>query len=320
MLAGVSKWTVSRAFTPGASISAKARERVLAAARTLGYRPNLLARSLSKKRTHIIGVAIDQMKNPHSMRWLEVVTRQLQARGYMALLLNIDEGENYRAVMAMADQLQVDGILFLGTVLTDELIAIAQEMYCIPLVQVGRNSDHPSIQAINLDGRRAGREIAELLLAQGHRRFGYMKGPDTATSHSFRMDGYRDGLTEAGKDIELLLVTGRYERDVAYRIMSEYLLSTPVDEWPDALFCENDILAVGVLDALHERKGERNIAVVGFDDIDEASTSRLQLTSYNQRTDRLITEALNRLIDGRAIEEGDWRHGELKIRRSHLKQ
>lgn len=103
--AGVSKWTVSRAFTPGASISDSARESVLAAAAELGYRPNLLARSLSQKRTHIIGVAIDEMKNPHSMMMLDMVTKQLQTRGYMALLLNITAGENYRAVMAMADQL-----------------------------------------------------------------------------------------------------------------------------------------------------------------------------------------------------------------------
>lgn len=115
--AGVSKWTVSRAFTPGASISDSARESVLAAAAELGYRPNLLARSLSQKRTHIIGVAIDEMKNPHSMMMLDMVTKQLQTRGYMALLLNITAGENYRAVMAMADQLQVDGILFTATVL-----------------------------------------------------------------------------------------------------------------------------------------------------------------------------------------------------------
>lgn len=65
------------------------------AAKTLGYRPNLLARSLSNKPTHILGVALDQFRNPQSLRWLEVISRQLQARGYMALLLNIDDGENY---------------------------------------------------------------------------------------------------------------------------------------------------------------------------------------------------------------------------------
>lgn len=91
--AGVSKWTVSRAFTPGASISDSARDSVLAAAAELGYRPNLLARSLSQKRTHIIGVAIDEMKNPHSMMMLDMVTKQLQTRGYMALLLNITAGK-----------------------------------------------------------------------------------------------------------------------------------------------------------------------------------------------------------------------------------
>ena len=109
--AGVSKWTVSRAFTPGASISDSARESVLAAAAELGYRPNLLARSLSQN-ARTSSVAIDEMKNPHSMMMLDMVTKQLQTRGYMALLLEHHRRENYRAVMAMADQLQVDGILF----------------------------------------------------------------------------------------------------------------------------------------------------------------------------------------------------------------
>jgi DNA-binding LacI/PurR family transcriptional regulator len=320
MLAGVSKWTVSRAFTPGASISEKARVQVEAAARTLGYRPNLLARSLSQKRTNIIGVAIDELKNPHSMLMLDAVTRQLQARGYMALLLNITAGEHYRSVMDMADQLQVDGILFLGTVISEELVNVAHDMHHIPLVQVCRNAEDEGITVVNIDGYRAGGEIAELLLAQGYTRFGYMKGPDTASNHLMRMEGYRDGLTAAGKQLDLQLVAGHYDRTLAYQTMMDYLDAVPPTDRVDALFCENDILALGALEALQVSGRSQQVAIVGFDDIDEAGAPGWQLTSYSQHTERLIAEAINRVTEDRATEEGEWRYGTLRIRQSHLKR
>ncbi|MCU5774526.1 LacI family transcriptional regulator [Erwiniaceae bacterium BAC15a-03b] len=318
-LAGVSKWTVSRAFTAGASISDSARVEVLAAAKRLGYRPNLLARSLSQKRTHIVGVAIDQLQNPHAMLLLDEVSKQLQLRGYMALLLNITEGKHYQSIMAMADQLQVDGILFLGTILTDELITIAHDMHHIPLVQVGRNTDGQDLDMVNVDGYQAGQQIARLLLEQGYQRFGYMKGPDTPSSHLLRMDGYRDALLAAGKQLDTELIAGHYDRQRAHQTMADYLRATAASERVDAMFCENDILALGAMGALRTVGQQNAVAIVGFDDIDEASAPDWQLTSYSQGTGRLIHEALNRLIDGEASEEGEWRQGELRVRRSHLK-
>ncbi|MBM7343108.1 LacI family DNA-binding transcriptional regulator [Pantoea coffeiphila] len=317
--AGVSKWTVSRAFTPGASVSDRAREKVLAAASELGYRPNLLARSLSKKKTNIIGVVIDELKNPHLMMLLDAVTRQLQRRGCMALTLNITPGENYTSVMTMADQLQVDGILFLGTLLTDELIAVAHDMLHIPLVQVCRNNDADDIDVVNINGIQAGRDIANLLLQQGYHRFGYMKGPDTSNDHLQRMEGYSARLQDAGHDVGVLLTAGHYDRHSGYRAMADYLQSVPAEQWVDALFCENDILALGALEALRLAGRQGEIGIVGFDDIDDAAAEGWQLTTFSQRIDLLITEALNRLIDDQATPQGEWRKGEIRIRRSHLK-
>ncbi|MEG3135949.1 LacI family DNA-binding transcriptional regulator [Rouxiella sp. T17] len=318
--AGVSKWTVSRAFTPGASVSDKAQKKVLAAAAELGYRPNLLARSLTKKSTHIVGVAIDELKNPHSMKMLDAATKELQARGYMALLLNITEGENYQAVMAMADQLQVDGILFLGNILTDELFAVAHTMHHIPFVQVCRNnSDEREIEVVNVDGFNAGREIAALLLAEGYQRFGYLKGPDSETSQLMRLEGYCERLNEAGFQLETLLIAGHYDRKLAYDTLLNYLQTTPPEERVEAMFCENDILALGALEALRSLDMQHSMAIVGFDDIDEADSATWQLTTFSQQLGKLMTEALNRLIDNEIDEQGDWRKGELKVRRSHLK-
>ncbi|WBV24139.1 LacI family DNA-binding transcriptional regulator [Pantoea piersonii] len=318
-LAGVSKWTVSRAFTPGASISEQAREKVLKIAETLGYRPNLLARSLSQKKTQIIGVVIDELKNPHSMLMLDTVTHQLQQRGYMALLLNIGSGDNYSSVMLLADQLQIDGLLFLGTVLTDDLVRVAKETHKVPLVQVCRNNDEPDIDVVNIDGLRAGKKIGELLLAQGCTRIGYMMGPETSSHHTQRLDGLKLALNEAGLDLDVLLCTGVYSRERSYEVMSEYLNTQAPHLLMDALFCENDILALGALAALRDRASDHVISVVGFDDIEEASLPTWQLTTFSQRIDLIITEALNRLIDGKATPDGVWSQGELRIRRSHLR-
>lgn len=318
-LAGVSKWTVSRAFTPGAYVSPETKEKVMAIAAELGYRPNLLARSLTKRNTHIIGIAIDELKNPHSMRVLDAVTKELQARGYLALVLNITAGENHQSVIQMADQLQVDGILFIGNVLSNELFDIAHSLHSVPLIQICRNSeDHRNIEVVNIDGYAAGREIGQLLLAQGYQKFGYLKGPDTESSHLLRMDGYRDELEASHFSIDLQLVAGRYERRLAYTKMKEYLLSTPADERVDALFCENDVLAIGALEAMYELDAYHEIAIVGFDGIEEADSPVWELTTYNQNTEKLIEEAINRLTEGKSNNDGDWRKGQLVVRRSHL--
>ncbi|MEN4559737.1 LacI family DNA-binding transcriptional regulator [Pantoea agglomerans] len=317
--AGVSKWTVSRAFIPDASISEKARKKIMAIARELGYRPNLLARGLSQKRTHIIGVAVDELKNPHSMLMLDEVTRQLQKRGYMALLLNIT-GDNYYAVMSLADQLQVDGILFLGTVLTPEFVAIAVEMHDIPLIQVCRNTGRQEIDIVDIDGYQAGRVIARLLTEQGHKRFGYMSGPGGGEGHLTRKQGFRDELCAQSFGLELELNAEHYDRQMSYNLVRQYLLQTSAPERIEALFCENDVLALGAMEALRDAGHEPAIAVVGFDDIDEASAPGWQLTTYSQRLDLLMEEALNRLISGNKDSDGNWRSGELRIRRSHIRQ
>ncbi|EKZ5665049.1 LacI family DNA-binding transcriptional regulator [Klebsiella aerogenes] len=315
LLAGVSKWTVSRAFTPGASIQPNTREAVMKAAKTLGYRPNLLARSLTQKRTHIIGVAVDELRNPNMVLLLNEVTRQLQSRGYMALVINVSEQQNNRMAMSLAYQLQVDGILFMATVLTPELIAIATEIHRVPLVQIGRNTDHPDIQVVNIDGAEAGREIGELLLTQGHRSFGYLKGPDTASHHLRRKEGYEMALEQAGYALNCELIAGEYLRHRGYEALCAYLDETPVAQRVTALFCENDILAIGALQALRERGV--TMSIVGFDNIEEASAPEWQLTTYDQRRERLVEEGLNRLIDGVIGDPESWRRGELVVRQSH---
>ncbi|MGB9098019.1 LacI family DNA-binding transcriptional regulator [Erwinia sp.] len=319
-LVGMSKWTVLRAFKPGASISATARNEVLAAAKQLGFRPNLLASSLKKRSTNLIGVVADEFTNPHTLKMLNDVTRQLNKRGYMTLLLNIDSGADYHSVLQMAGQLQVDGLIYMATILDDKLIVTAQELHHIPFVHVCRNTDSKDVDVINVDGFAAGSALGNVLVEQGFQRFGYMKGPNTASDHLLRMEGYSSCLETAGRSLDQVLIAGHYDRVLAWEVMTEYLHSTPENERIDALFCENDVLAFGVLQAIRDFDSTLNIGVVGFDDVDEARTSTWNLTTWNQRADLQIAEAINRLIDHQPDESGAWRQGELCLRQSHIKK
>lgn len=316
--AGVSKWTVSRAFTEGSSISEKSRIKVREAANKLGYKPNLLARSLSKKRTNIIGIVIDEMKNPHCLILLDEATRQLQNRGCIALLINLS-GVDDTDVLSLADQLQVDGILFLGAVLSENVISMAENLHHVPLVQVGRNSELVRFDRVYNNGYDAGKEIARLMAPQGFTRYGYMKGPEAPSNHLFRMQGFRDGLAEFGKTLSVMLVAGHYDRHSAADEYARYIEATPPAERIDALFCENDILALGVMDQ-QMQLGLPALGIAGFDDIDEAGSASRQLTTVSQRVDRQIHEALNRLLDSTASPQDTWSTGEIKVRQSHLKK
>lgn len=320
-LAGVSKWTVSRAFTDGASISAQALARVQQAAKQLGYRPNLLARGLARQNSGLIGVMVDEMQNPNLLTLLDEATSLLQRQGYTALLLNISTQGSEEAMLTMADQLQVDGLLFLGTLLSDRLIALARDIHQIPLVQLCRNDDNPYIQTINTDGYQAGRQTAMLLHQQGYQKFGYMKGPDTESTQLLRYEGYCDRLRESGvpqQDI-VLLKANHYNRASGERAFSDYLTQTPQAHWLDALFCENDILAVGTLDALAALAPGHHPGIVGYDDIELAASPRYQLTTHAQPLRAMLEDAIRRLTSEATIQPTE--HQDLlRLRQSHLRR
>ena len=293
---GVSKWTVSRAFREGTSVDPALRERILAVAAEMGYTPNLLARSLSTHTTRLIAVVVDELANPNQLRTLNEATRQLQAKGFSTLLLNL--GRDYRPTEALrlADQFQVDGIIFLGTSLQQELIAMTRKFRRIPLVVLLRTSDEEGISYASTDGFAAGQDIARLFTQQGFKRIGYLAGPLSERTELRRLDGFRAGLRQQGLEVAEVLEADRYDRDVALTLLQAYLARTPAAHRLQALFCENDILAIGALDALVAQGLQGQMAVVGFDDIDLAASPSYQLTTVRQPIDALVQAAVAQVL------------------------
>lgn len=318
--AGVSKWTVSRAFTEGAPVAPQVRKRVLQAAEELGYKPNLLARSLTTRRTRLVGLVVDELANPNLAMVLDEVTRRLQDKGYIALLLNITEPDSCRSALTLADQFQVDGLIFLGTVLTKELLNLAQGIRHIPLIVMYRSSDNPNIHVVTTDGYQAGREIAALFADHDYKRIGYMSGPRSESTQLRRLDGFIAGLHDRGIALDVHINAGHYQRAFGYRSILNYLSETPPGQRVEALFCENDILAMGTMDALKEQGLEGEIAIVGFDDIEMASSPCYEITTYRQPLELIVSEALRRLVAENEPPSSFLARGTLELRRSHLRK
>jgi LacI family transcriptional regulator len=315
---GVSKWTVSRAFTDGASVAPEVRERVLQVAAEMGYSPNLLARSLSTRSTRLIALVVDELGNPNQLYLLNEATRQLQAKGFSSLLLNLSPEYGPGAALRLADQFQVDGIMFMGTSLDKELIELAQKIRRIPLVVVSRNSSLANIPYVTTDGYAAGAEIADLFLAEGYRRIGHMAGPPSDRTELRRLDGFRDRLQARGTPLDCVLKTAHYRRDEGMQTLLRYLGATPRDQRIEALFCESDILAIGAMDALSSMGAHHRMAVVGFDDIEMASAPPYALTTFRQPADYLVSEAIRRLLEPDTVAETSLlAPGTLVLRSSH---
>jgi LacI family transcriptional regulator len=317
--AGVSKWTVSRAFTPGAYISPASMKLVMKAAEELGYRPNLLARSLTKKRSGIVALVVDEFANLNLLTVLDEVTRQLQRNGYSTMLLNINADHNYEPALLLADQFQVEGVIFLGAVLPDEFVHLIKEIRHIPLIVLYRDSQIPGVHVLSTDDFSAGGEIAELLLQQGYRRLGYMAGPPSGSTRLERVSGFTAVLQRRGLELDLVLEAGSYQRQQGYKTLTAYLKSSTDGDRIEALFCENDNLAIGALDALRDWGQGVEIAVVGFDGIELGASASYRLTTYQQPIELLASEAIRKLPHSNEEQSRFLAPGKLIIRSSHLR-
>lgn len=293
--AGVSKWTVSRAFLDGSSISERSKTKVLKAAKELGYRPNLLARSLTTRKTNLIGLVIDELANPYIFSVLDILMTKLQRLGLVCVVLNISNEDSYERTISLADQFQVDGLIFLGTSLNSSIVQLTTAFQNMPFVMLFRDAVDANIQCICTDDWSAAQDIAALLIRSGCTKFGYVRGPTSSSTDLKRLDGFKAELTKSHHSVSLLLAANHFTRQEGYQLMKNYLHNTPKADRVNGILFENDILAIGGLDALREQDLLGSIAIVGFDDIELASSPSYELTTYQQPLEMVLNNALEAL-------------------------
>ncbi|MFN3525829.1 MAG: LacI family DNA-binding transcriptional regulator [Paracoccus sp. (in: a-proteobacteria)] len=297
--AGVSRWTVARAFKKDASISRGSRERVLAAAEALGYAPDLLASSLASDRSNLVAIITNDFNNPHKLVLLERLTRMLWSRGWGTLLVHMSDSQDASAALLAASQRRVDAAVVIGTRFDDTVLDTALGARRVKkLVIFARYSQNPNTLTIACDDVLAMREIADHLLARGYRRPVFLAGPDTQSAKLHRKSTFTEYWQQRTGTPVPSVHADAYDFGPAIERVTT-LLSQPGPR-PDVLVCENDIIAIGAMDAIRFRLGLRvpqDIAVTGFDDIPLSASPAYQLTTYRQPI-TAMTEKLLEVLEG----------------------
>lgn len=301
-LAGVSQSAVSRFFTPGTSVSKKTAEKVRQAAEALGYRPNVLARSLITGRSRIIGLVVAYLENQFYPLALERLSNALQERGYHVLVFMASNAtESVEPVMQELLDYQVDGIITASVAMTNEL-SVRCDAAGIPVLMFNRGQDDADLSEVTSDNIAGGRKVADFLVSGGHRRIAHIAGWSGSSTGRDRAQGFTDRLAEHAMK-PFAVIDGMYSRDAAADAARK-LFSGP--DKPDAVFVGNDHMAFAVMDVLRFELGLRipdDVSVVGYDDVPISAWPAYALTTVRQPVNRMVDATVDTLLG--AIEEGD---------------
>jgi DNA-binding LacI/PurR family transcriptional regulator len=289
-MAGVSQSAVSRTFSGGAKVSEATRNKVLEAARQLDYRPSLIPRIMLTHKSNLIAIVVGGLYNPFYSAVLEQFTVKFQAAGHQVLLVHVDSDHALDAVIPKLASYRVDAIVSALAILSPRG-AQALARLRIPVISFNTAVRNAWVTPVSCDNAGAGRMAADLFIAKGARSFAFISGPATSPASIGRLTGFADRLRE----VEAGPVTVgrgdyRYEGGFAAAI-DLFAAAKP----PEALFCANDLLAIGAIDALRKAKGLRvpeDVMVAGFDDIPEAAWASVDLTTFMQDGARMVDEAL----------------------------
>lgn len=295
-LAGVSQAAVSRVFTPGASVSEDTRAKVMAAVEQLGYRPNVIARSLVSNSTNIIGLVVKRFTNPFYAQMIQDFTRALQEQGYWALVLNIAENQELEEALPMALQYRVDGLIITSATLSSHL---AQE--CArsgtPVVMFNRYAIDGDAHVVCCDNTQGGRLVADAFLDAGCSRIAFIAGEESSSTNRDRETGFVNRLQERGQVLAFRESAGDYSYELGYEAAVRLLQG---EHRPDAVFCASDLIAMAMLDLARCKlnlKVPEELSIIGFDDIPSAAWPGYNLTTVRQPFGMLVDSTIEALMN-----------------------
>jgi DNA-binding LacI/PurR family transcriptional regulator len=293
-LAGVSQSAVSRTFTPGAVVSAKMREKVLAAAARLHYRPNALARGLITQKSNIVALMIGNIDDPFYAKIVNIISNRLQGHGLHLLLFSVHGDHKAQAALEELLKFRVDGVLLVSTAFTSEM-AQGCHLMGTPVVLYDRYAKDADVSSVRVDNVEGGRQVAKLLLDAEHRRIAFIAGTGIDDTSSDRERGFIAGLRASNTKLWR-------------RAQGDYSFQSGIDcarallrgeERPDAIFCASDLMALGAMEAARGEFRLRipdDLSIVGFDDIPSAAWPSYRLTTIRQPAEALADEALSLLL------------------------
>ncbi|NLG68376.1 MAG: LacI family transcriptional regulator [Firmicutes bacterium] len=294
--AGVSINTVSRALNGKPDVSEATRALVQAVASRLDYRPNQLARGLRQQRTATIGVVIADVANPFFAEVVEGIERTAYQEGYSIILANTEEDQDReaRAVRTLVER-QVDGILMAPAQRSDETVRYLMQRH-VPFVLLARFFEGLDVPAVVNDDREGARLAVRHLVQRGHRDILYLNGPPYNSSARLRLSGYRDALEEAGIAFRPEMVLTTDARSTGGYAAIQQALAGGLEF--GAVFCFSDYVSFGAIKALRQAglSIPRDVAVMGYDDIDLAAIVEPALSTVHVAKTRLGQVAVRMLM------------------------
>lgn len=301
--AGVSHSTVSRALHDNPLISVDVRDTIQRIARDMGYSPNAVAQSLKGQRTHTVGLVVTTIADPFVGRVVRGIDEVAQKAGMDVFLgVSNNDPEREMAVIESFHRRRVDGIIVTAAKITD---AYAQRLARInvPTVLINQQADMASemLHTVSVDDYLGACQAVDFLIRLGHRAIGYLGAGNRPRSNRLRRQAYLDTLNSAGLTpqedwIKITPADHRYHTDDE---ADGFQLSIAlIEAGVTAIFCYNDMIAVGALMACRERHilVPGKISILGYDDIEIAQYVTPPLTTIHQPKLRLGQAAMEMLL------------------------
>lgn len=295
--AGVSVTTVSHVVNNTRKVNPETRDRVEQAMLTLGYHPNVLARSLRRGESHTIGIILPDNTNPYFAEVVRGIEDSSFSQGYSVILCNSDNDlEKERLYTNVLLEKQVDGVIFVAAGLSAKNIENLKKRG-VPFVLVDRRVPETEADYVLGDNQGGGFLAANHLIELGHRAIACLAGPEGVKLSSERIAGYRQALQAA--DIPYnpgWVVEGDFQYQSGYDAAQRLFASQPA---PTAIFACNDLMAIGVYRYAHEHGFNipEKLSVVGFDDVRLAAYTNPPLTTIRQSKHEMGTLAARLLLE-----------------------
>lgn len=314
-LAGVSRSAVSRTFTKGASVSSGTRSKVMAAAETLGYHVNHLARGLISDQSNIVCIVAADMNTPYQASFIEHLSRHLQTAGKVVMMVNASAESGVNNALRQTLYYRADASVVLSGQPDQSLIET-----CLNngqrVIVANRDQSVEGTENIAVSNRASAREAFHMLHRVGCRNISVVASETRTPSSQLRTEAFVDEAAKSGLEVSVTRAgptTYQSGAEAARRLFSG-------QNRPDGVFCVTDLLACGFMDVARNDFGisiPSELCVIGFDDIEQASWSSYDLTTFRQPLEEISLHVVDLINNpessagqtpARFIARPVWRH------------